>query len=137
MYNGFLVKIGNYNFPMKYIAAETYDIAPDQRQDEDPWRDGDGVLNREVLNNMPAAITFNTIAGMTNLEVSAVFGKIRENYTDEKERKALVTFYHPETDSYSDPAYMYIPNPHFPIDYIDEATDTVYYKEITIEFVGY
>ncbi len=135
MYNRFLVKIGNYDFPMKYIAAETYDIAPDQRQDEEPWRDGDGELNREVLSNMPAAITFSTIAGMTNSEVAAIFGKIRENYVNEKERKVLVTFYNPETDSYPNPVYMYIPNLHFPIDYIDEST--IYYKEITIELVGY
>lgn len=135
MYNGFLVKIGQYDFPMKYIAAETYDIAPDQRQDEDPWRDGDGVLNRDVLSNMPASITFNTIPGMTNTEVAAVFAKVRENYVNEAERKALVTFYHPETDSYSESAYMYIPNLHFPIDYIDG--NTIYYKEITMEFVGY
>jgi len=135
MYNGFLVKIGNYDFPMKYINAESYDIAPDQRQDEEPWRDGDGVLNREVLNNMPASITFTTIPGMTNTEVAAVFGQIRQNYIDEKERKVLVTFYNPETDSYPEAKYMYIPNPHFPIDYIDE--NTVYYKEIIIELVGY
>lgn len=135
MYNKFLVKIGNYDFPMKYIAAETYDIAPDQRQDEDPWRDGDGVLNREVLNNMPESISFTTIQGMTNTEVAAVFTKIRENYIDEKERKALVTFYHPETDSYPEPAYMYIANPHFPIDYIDG--NTIIYKGITIEITGY
>ena len=135
MYNDFLVKIGDYAFPMKYIAVSSYEIAPHQRQDEEPWRNGNGVLNREVLDNKPSAITFTTVAGMTNAEVAGVFAKIHANYVNEKERKVLVTFYDPETDSYPEPIYMYIPNPHFPIDYIED--DIVYYNEISIELVGY
>ena len=135
MYNGFLIKLGNYEFPMKYIAEQSYDVTPHQRQDDDPWRDANGELNREVLKNRPTSIVFNTIAGMTNKEVAAVFSQIHSNYVNEAERKLLVTFYDPENDNYPAPAYMYIPNPHFPIDYIDG--NTVYYEEINIELVGY
>ena len=135
MYSGFLIKIGNYEFPMKYIVEQSYDVTPHQRQDEEPWRNADGELNREVLENMPTSITFSTIGGMTNLEVAEIFRQIHNNYVNEKERKVLVTFYNPETDDYPDPAYMYLPNLHFPIDYIDGAA--VYYNEITIELVGY
>ena len=135
MYSGFLIKLGDYKFPMEYIAVETYDIAPEQRQDENPERNGDGELDREVLENMPTSITFSTIGGMTNLEVAEIFRQIHSNYVNEKERKVLVTFYNPVTDDYPEPEYMYIPNPHFPIDYIDGST--VYYSEITIELVGY
>ena len=135
MYSDFLIRIGSYVFPMEYIAIGSYEIVPHQRQDEDPWRNGNGVLNREVLDNEPSVIKFTTVAGMTNAEVAAVFAKIHANYVNEKERKVLVTFYDPETDSYPEPVYMYIPNPHFPIDYIEKSI--IYYNEISIELIGY
>lgn len=135
MYDGFLIKIGDYKFPMKYIAEQSYDTAPTQRMDNDPWKDADGVTNREVLKNKPTSVTFSLIEGITNNDVETIFEQIHKNYIDESERKVLVTYYNPETNGYPDPVYMYIANPHFPIDEIDG--NTIYYKTITLELTGY
>ena len=137
MYDGYLVKIGEYIFPMKYIAEETYNITPHQRLDLDSKRDNLGELYREVADNRPSAIEFQTIAGLTNKEVKELFACIRAEFTNEDERKANVIYYDPETDEYTEAEKMYIPNPSFPIDEVDNVKKVVTYNAIGIQVVGY
>jgi len=137
MYDGYLVKIGEYIFPMKYIAEETYNITPHQRLDLDSERDNLGELYREVADNRPSAIEFQTIAGLTNKEVKELFACIRAEFTNEDERKANVIYYDPETDEYTEAEKMYIPNPRFPIDEVDNVKKVVTYNAIGIQVVGY
>ena len=47
-YSGFLLKIGNYTFPQKYIKAESYSAYVNM-QDLDPWTDANGYLHREAV----------------------------------------------------------------------------------------
>lgn len=135
MYNKWLIKIGEYTFPMEYIEEKTYYVTPNQRQDKDPWRSEAGVLNRTVLQNTPTSITFSTIDGITNTELATIYQNISENFIDEQERKVLVTFYDPPTDSYPESVYMYLANTEYNIDYIEG--ETIHYKQITLEFTGY
>lgn len=131
----YLIKLGNYTFPMRYIAEETYNATPKQRLELDAYRDNTGELHREVAENRPSTIEFATVSGLTNKEVAEIFKGIHENYMNEAERKLKVTHYIPELDGYSEPEYMYIPNMQFPIDSIDD--DTVIYNPITFTFIGY
>lgn len=135
MYNGFLIKIGEYVFPMKHIAEQTYRVKPHQRQDLSSERNANGRLLREVVNNRPSVIEFATVAGLTNTEVREIFRQIHDNYTNEAERMVLVTFYDPEMDEYAEVEEMYLPNPEFPIDYVEGTT--VVYNSISFEFIGY
>lgn len=134
-FEGYLIKLGNYTFPMKHIAEETYKATPKQRQELDAYRDNLGKLHREVVDNMPSVIEFTTVSGLTNTEVKNIFELIHSNYVNEAERKLMVTYYLPETDSYSEPEEMYMPNIQFPIDYIDG--DSVVYNTIALTFIGY
>ncbi len=134
-YDGYLVKIGEYVFPMQHIAEETYAVTPEQRLDLDGYRDNTGKLHREVAENRPGVVEFRTVDGLTNKEVREIFDQIHANYINEDERKVPVTYYLPETDSYSAQEEMYIPNMKFPIDYTEG--NTVVYNSITFKFIGY
>lgn len=134
-FSGYLIKLGEYEFPMKHIAEETYSATPHQRLELDAYRDNFGKLHREVVDNRPSVIKFGTISGITNKEVKEIFAQIYANYEDEAERKLKVTYYIPEKDDYSEPEYMYIPNMQFPIDFIDG--DSVVYNSIEFSFIGY
>lgn len=137
MFEGYLIKLGDYTFPMKYIAEETYTALPKQRQELSAERDNLGVLHREVVKNMPSKIVFATISGLTNTEVKLIFEMIHARYINEAEKKLEVTYYLPETDSYSEKEYMYIPNMEFPIDYVDVEDKKVVYDPLTFTFIGY
>lgn len=134
-FEGWLLKIGTYTFPMEHIAEETYKVVPQQRQELDAYRDNLGVLHREVAENRPSVVEFSTRDGLTNADVREIFRQIYANYENEAERKVKAVYYIPETDSYSEPEEMYIPNPGFPIDYI--TGNTVVYNSIPFSFIGY
>lgn len=132
-YQGYLIKVGNYEIPLSMMRAETYKVSK-KVLDLDSYRDANGELHREALEHFSAVITFNIPPLKTNKEISAFLSNIQANYTVPKERKALVEFYMPETDDYVT-LNMYMPDIEFTM-YM--ATQTVVkYNETSIEFIGY
>lgn len=132
-YNGYLLKAGNTEIPLSYIRYDTYTIQPRQRQDLDPYRDVNGVLHRNVVENMPSVIEFNTPT-MDSDKLQDFFDIIRENYDDSKERKIHLTYYDMETDSYRSGDF-YMAQPNFKIRQIIDGK--ILYDEMTINFIGY
>ena len=66
-YKGYLLKIGDWEFPLKYIRAETY-VALRSGQDLDSYRDADGNLHRTALDNFLYKIEFETPPMMTDVD---------------------------------------------------------------------
>lgn len=97
-YENYLLKIGNYTFPLKYIKAETYS-AYINMQDLDPWTDGDGYLHRTAVELKALKIEFNTIS-MTDTEFTKLMANIRANFTNEQARECTITAYIPELGTY-------------------------------------
>ena|GEM_PF-5051441 len=50
-YAGYLIRVGNYTIPKKYIRAEKYDVVL-HGQDLDSYRDANGQLQRTALQHM-------------------------------------------------------------------------------------
>lgn len=98
-YEGYLIKIGDYNFPLKYIRAESYS-ATNFGQDMDSYRDGDGVLTRNALSLQAPKVEFETRNMLTNEELTEILSNIQRNYTNAVEKKASVEVYIPELDKY-------------------------------------
>lgn len=136
MYDGYLVKIGASEIPTKYIAIASYYATPMQRQDLDSFRDNKGILHRDVVENMPSKVEFKLRAGLSEEEVREVTSIFDRNYTVRAERKALVEFYDLSTGMYCQ-EYMYLKDPKYQLDYIDEETGMPYYKEIQYILTGY
>lgn len=133
-YSGFLIKVGNYTIPMdRFIRAESYNITR-QVQDLDSYRDANGVLHRTALEHYVHKAEFETPTLLTNTDIAELFGNIRNNYIVPAERKAIVTVYVPELDSY-ETQKMYMPDPQFSI--FGTYDDIVRYNPVRIAFIGY
>ena len=131
-YSGFLLKIGNYTFPQKYIKAESYSAYVNM-QDLDPWTDANGYLHREAVELKALKVGFETPAMLTNVELTEIMNNIKANYTIEKARQCQITAYIPEYDSYVTQT-----------GYMADFTPTIYgtwdgvihYNSIRLAFIG-
>lgn len=133
---GYLIKVGTYEIPMKYIGLENYKVTPNMRQDLDPFRDNNGVLTRNVVVNMPSKIEFST-PYLFRRDMQTLMTNIRSQYTNATEKKALVTFFCEDIDDYKTES-MYIPDVPFEMYRRDpDNFDLSLYKPTTIKFIGY
>ena len=82
-YNGFLIKVGDYEISMKrFIAAESYQVTRNV-QDLDSYRDADGVLHRNALQHAPIKVEFNTPALLTNTDIAEFMGNLKSRVINE------------------------------------------------------
>lgn len=133
-YAGYLVKVGTYTIPLSFIKAESYKVTH-LIQDLDSYRDADGVLHRNALSHVPDKCEFECVPMLTNTEISTVVNAIRGQFTNAAERKASVTIYIPETDSYVTNEAMYMPDPEYSIYYADSSI--IQYNSVRFAFIGY
>lgn len=132
-YQNYLIKVGNYTIPLKYINTNTY-VANRTVQDLDSYRDANGVLHRTTLAHVPNKIEFETPPMLTNAEFSELMKSISENYVTNSERKVNVTAYIPETDSY-ETQQMYMPDIKPTIYMV--LNNEIRYRSIRLAFIGY
>lgn len=98
-YNGYLLKIGSYVVPSKYIKAESYSSYVNM-QDVDPWADADGLAHRTAVELKALKVEFETPPLMTRTQLNELLNGIQNNYISAKERTVNVTAYIPEYDDY-------------------------------------
>lgn len=98
-YEGWLLKIGSYTVPHKYLRADSYSPYLNM-QDIGDYTDANGYLHREAVDLKVAKIEFETPAGLTNITLTDFLSNIKANYTISKARQFNFTAYIPEYDSY-------------------------------------
>ena len=99
MYSGFLLKIGNYEFPENLIAYDSYSAYVNM-QDVDPWTDENGELHRNPIELKALKVEFSTKNMLTSKEFAEIMQNIKSNYVSEKGRSCFITAYIPEYDDY-------------------------------------
>lgn len=134
-YQGWLVKVGDYVIPFKYIKFDSYSVFMSVT-DLDSYRDAYGILHRNALSHRPNKCEFETPAMLTNEEFATLMTNIRNNYTIASERKASVTLYVPEIDDYVTQD-MYMPDIKPSIYRHNQATGKLQYNAIRLAFIGY
>lgn len=133
-YSGYLLKIGSYTVDAKrFISAESYSVTRNV-QDLDSYRDADGYLHRNALSHAPTKVEFKTPPMLTNTDMAEFMTAIRSQYTNETERKVLVTAYVPELDDYTTED-MYMSDPQF--DIYGSYGNKLTYKTVRFAFIGY
>lgn len=132
-YEGYLVQIGNYKIPMKFIQAENYTVTLNS-QDLDSYQDANGNLQRTALNNFVPKVEFQTRPMLTRDQMNELFSNIRANYTNAVERRSTAKIYIPELDSYVTQS-VYLSDPEFTIWGIIDGK--IYYNSLRIAFIGY
>ena len=133
---GYLLRVGNYEIDgTYYINWDKYNVTRNI-QDLDSYRDANGVLHRNALDHVPIKVEFETRENLTNSDIATFFGNIRANYTVPKERRAMITAYVPELDSYITQE-MYMADPQFKIKRIEPKTNVIHYERVRVAFIGY
>ena len=132
-YAGYLIKVGTYTIPTSLIRAETYTVFKSVT-DLDSYVDGNGLLHRNALEHIANKVEFETIPLLTNAQFTNLMSNIQANMTVPLERKASVTCYIPETDSYVTQD-MYMPDIKPTLYYADGTK--ILYNQVRLAFIGY
>ncbi len=98
-FNGTLFKFRDFKFPNEHIRLDTFKVKPNQRQNLDAYTDGNGVTHLNALNHSKTQVTFTTNS-MDNASFRHIMDNIVKNYSNDRERSALCTYYDPEYDRY-------------------------------------
>lgn len=132
-YQGYLIKVGDYTIPLKYIRAETYKVTK-FGQDLDSYTDANGYLHRNALEHWVPKAEFETIPLMTNVQVANLMGNIQRNYISQIEKDANVTLYVPEIDDYYT-THMYMPDIEYEMYLANDKI--IQYEQFRMAFIGY
>lgn len=133
-YQGWLIKVGNYIIPTdKFIKFNSYSVF-ESVADLDSYRDSNGYLHRNALAHRSLKVEFETPPMLTDLDMAVLMANIRANYVKPAERKATVTVYNPESDSYITQD-MYMPDITYSI--YGNYGGRIHYNAIRLAFIGY
>ena len=132
-YSGYLVKVGTYTIPFKFIKAETFQ-AVYSVNDLDSYRDANGELHRTALPRRTLKVEWET-PDMSGAEIQELLTNIRSMYINANEKSAYVTAYMPEKDAYvTDKCYL-SSDVNFTIRYADATK--LRFEPIRFAFIGY
>lgn len=128
---GYFVKNNTNNTVLdnSILAEDGYKSNPNIQQDEDSYRDGDGVMNRKILPHEPSKFWVQTLELSEEMKahVQTVFSS---------RKKTDVTYWNDETNNYEQ-AYIYIPDIDWTTRRMDKKTFARTYAPITITAVEY
>ena len=130
-YQGYLIKIGNTVFPMKYIRRETYKCTPNQRIDQDSGSDATGMLHRNVLSHTRSKIEFETpqmLRGADVLAISTLLG------LSGSRRDVTITYWDHESQDYKT-GKCYVPDISYQL--MRNTGDDLVYMPIRYAFIEY
>lgn len=131
-YSGFLLKIGEWEFPESLMAANSYSPYVNM-QDVDPWTDENGELHRNPIDLKALKVEFETKNMLTSTQFAEIMRNIRANYVSEKGRSCFITAYIPEYDDYVT-QYGYLAD--FQPQIYTTGGGVVKYNSIRFAFIG-
>jgi hypothetical protein len=134
-YAGYLLKIGDYTLPFKFIKAESYSPYISVA-DLDSYRDADGILHRNALPDRSTKVEWETPAMLDNDEFGELMANIYAEFTNTNERRATVTMFVPELNGYVTQD-MYMPDIKPTIYWHNKKTGKLQYNAIRLAFIGY
>jgi len=136
-YAGYLIKVGSWTFPTKYIKYETYKISPNQRIDLDSSVSTDGYLHRQVLPHTRTKVEFD-MPYMSYSDQTTIMTNLRAAWAANGttlQRECVVEYYDMETDTYKT-MNCYMPDIDWKIRNVkDTAPYQVNYSETRLAFI--
>ena len=131
-FSDYLVKIGNYTIPNKYIKFDSWSSVY-ETLDWDSYRDMSGKLHRNALTERKIKVEFTT-PYIYKSDFDALMSNIRSQFTDAVEQKGSVTAYIDELGDYvTQDAYLVNVNPKV----AQNSPFGIIYQPTRICFIGY
>ena len=136
-YAGYLIKVGAWTFPLKYLRYDTYKITPNQRIDLDSTVTTAGYLWRQVLPHTRTKVEFD-MPLMTMADQVYIMSNLRAAWAangTSLQRECVVSYYDMETDSYKSMT-CYMPDIDWKIRNVDnEPPYQINYDETRLAFI--
>lgn len=122
-------------FPDKYIALESWDSTPNQREEIKAYRDDNTRdLTRITAQGKKSVFRFQTRKHLHLAEKMEIQNFFTSSESDPDQRKIYLTIWNEETNDYMS-AYFYRPNMKFPIYKI--SNDDIIYNALSFELIEY
>ena len=133
-YSGYLIKIGDYKIPHKYIKADSYQASVNM-QDLEPWTDSNGYVHREKTVELKALkVEFDTPAMLTNKQFEDdLIANIRKQFVKEVGKECYITAYIPRLARYVT-QYGYMAD--FTPQMYQAIGNTIKYDSVRLAFIG-
>lgn len=132
-FQGFLVKIGDYEVPLQIMEEGSYD-GKVNTLDDGSETDNTGYLDRYVLQRIPI-VQFTTME-MNEEQLNDFMDACRAQYEIEEQRKARCTVWVPEYGRYVEQD-MFMADPSIKIKGIDLIDNTITYLPFTVKLESY
>lgn len=133
-YSGYLIKVGTYEIPFKYINHNTYQCVWSV-YDFDSYQDADGETHRDAVSDRrKMKVEFDT-PNLSDSELQVLLSAIRSQYLNATAKSCNVTAYMPEEGDYKTDKCQLSSNIVYSIRYADE--NGLRYNPIHFEFSGY
>lgn len=132
-YKGYLIKVGDYVIPSKYIRAETYKVTK-YGQDLDSYTDADGILHRNPLVHWVPKVEFETTPLHSERELDDLLGNIQRNYLDQIAKDCNCEIYVPEIRNYVT-RHCYMPD--IEMTFYGNYNNEIQMEQYRLAFIGY
>lgn len=140
-YSGYLFKVGNFTIPLSMMSHESYKVTKND-QDNDSYRDGNGVLHRNALTHYSVKVEFEIPPMKKNVEIEsffnslyAQFGNSQDSNANATEKSATCIAYVPELRGYHTGKMYLNSSVEFPI--YRATSEFIQYQAIRLAFIEY
>lgn len=133
-YSGYLVKIGTYTVPFKYIKAESYSCVWSV-VDFDSYRDADGMLHRDAVSPRRIMKVEWETPDISDSDFETLMSSIRAQFTSARAKSCTVTAFMPEENAYKTDTCYLTSDVNFSIRHAD--ANGMRYNPVRFAFIGY
>ena len=133
-YAGYLVKVGSYTVPLKYIKYETFQ-AVWSVVDFDSYRDANGELHRDAVSDRRTMKVEWETPDLSNSELETLMTNIKAQFISAKAKSCNVTAWMPEEGAYKTDKCYLTSDVNFTIRYADSTK--LRYDPVRLAFIGY
>ena len=133
-YAGYLVKVGGYTVPLKYIKYETFQ-AVWSVVDFDSYRDANGELHRDAVSDRRTMKVEWETPDLSNSELETLMTNIKAQFISAKAKSCNVTAWMPEEGAYKTDKCYLTSDVNFTIRYADSTK--LRYDPVRLAFIGY
>lgn len=135
-FSDYLIKSGNFEFPLNLINIQSYTCTPDQRQDVDSYRDLNQDLHRNVADHYKSVIKFKLRANLRESELRPFIDGLQSKFTNKKERKLPLKYWNTDKGNYSSGDFYWV-QPNYTIKNVIPQIHEIVYDAMDMEFIEY
>ena len=132
-YKGYLLKVKDQIFPMKYIKSETYTSTDNQRSELKAYRNTNNYLIRQTSPNFTTKTQFQT-PPLLQSQYEEIRQLLNQGTINRTERKIKITYWNSEDLTYKN-AVVYMPDISYTIK--NQMRNELLYNPLKMEFIEY